>query len=118
MLAGGRLCCIQMSLDLIVGGLEEKYWLFQWKLQSRSKLWNCTAGETMCSGARALREVMTSSSFYFELVANGPPGWSGDRNHGAFGTGVGQTSRESSEARQSRGALGFTSFVSACCYLQ
>lgn len=64
---------------------------------------------------------MTSSSFYSVLVANGPPGWDGDRNHGISGIGIGQTSRERERAQRlvcQEMPLGFTSFVSACCYLQ
>lgn len=68
--------------------------LFLWKLKSMSKLWNWTEWKLLCSRAPVLREVMPSSSFYSVLVANGPPGWGGDRNHGVSGTGIRQTSRE------------------------
>lgn len=40
MLAGGRLCCIQMSLGLLVGGLEGKCRQFPRKLQLRPRSWN------------------------------------------------------------------------------
>lgn len=55
---------------------------------------------------------------YSVVVVDGVLDWGGEGNHGASGEEMGQASRESSEAQLSRGALGFTSFVSACCFLQ